>query len=235
MTQITKFLGGPGIEKVLLDEDEIKSVCLFPAMIDYFNVFPKLETQRYQVSQTLDIPFPDEYVFGVTARVTDKDQIRYRVDPFYGLRQPVTTRGMIRKNRRSRVSLPISGLEIRDGLNQRQLRDSLRELETYSTEVDRENRVVHVFTTKACSVHLTWARFSMNFDNDVRFEQKRNVTDLAGAYLLEHAADAGSIIVDGTQEKEFNTDAMRSRAESIRERINEAWANHPRVLILRGS
>ena len=74
MNQIKACLAFPDVDNLLLSDEQIKDICIAPALREYFSKFPiKHEYQEpvgYNEEKT--VSFPDSYVFGVlTCCVSD--------------------------------------------------------------------------------------------------------------------------------------------------------------------
>jgi hypothetical protein len=73
MMRITAALGAPILdlaEDLLIDEAMIKELFIRPAMQLYFTYWPKLLKEEFPITQQVQIPFPNNNVYGIAqARV----------------------------------------------------------------------------------------------------------------------------------------------------------------------
>jgi hypothetical protein len=73
MKRITASLGTPILdlaEDLLITEEMIKELFIRPAMQLYFTYWPKMLKDELQISQKVNIPFPNDHVYGIAqARV----------------------------------------------------------------------------------------------------------------------------------------------------------------------
>lgn len=245
--QIVKYLGYPKIESVVLNDEEIKSICLFPAMNDYFNQWPIRVREQFDISgnggQTFD--FPDNDTFGVLSvkpvAKSDRSSNKTSGSDFWRVvyfqqstAGSVGSRSGRRGGNRNRKIYTNNGLQF-DYLNQEQLNDSLLNRETFRPIIDYNDRQVSFFSSIPCQLAITWIKHSKNFDANVRYSQKLNVCKLAASNALDHLADMGGMMADDTTDKNFDVDQLRSRAEGLRSEVIDVWNERPTLFIGRGS
>lgn len=251
--QITKYAAQPNVDKVLLDEDQIKEICLFPALEEYFIHFPKKEyTQKEIAVGANEIPWPDDDTFGVSdARLVDKstgnsmqgsssfiDLVRYNsiggggITALYGNRSRYggnrASYGMMKSPR-----FAPEGLQYQFITN-RLMQNSITEIGTFKVMVDYDRRVVLAAPTTNCSVAITWAKMSRDF-SDVRVTQRLHTLKLAGANYLEYIADVGALMDDTTAEKKIDAQALKDRAEKLRTEVMDLWNKLPHPVLFRSS
>ena len=69
---IKKVIASPMVESLLLDDEEIKDLIIFPVLQKYFTKFPLREEYQTSINGEMSVTFPDDYTFGVLdARVVD--------------------------------------------------------------------------------------------------------------------------------------------------------------------
>lgn len=236
----------PRVDELVLNDDDLKELCVFPALVEYFNRFPLRRYEQITIpDQETFIDFPDSEVFGVMdCRITEKNYLNRSSaggTDFLSLALYQRTRngmksipryGQFSKSRRLSNFNP-EGLKYQY-LNDRQLYNSLTELETSRIIIDEDNRQIRAFSTVPAKLAVTWASYSRDFDT-VKQTQKLRVCKLASAYALEYMASMGSIMEDNSQEKQFNIGELKAKSEELRTEVMEFWNSLPNVQLMRGS
>jgi hypothetical protein len=241
MKQIRRILGAPSIDYLLLQDTDIKEICVRPALQKYFMKFP-LEQQIQLMSGSSSevvIPFPDDYTYGITdARVTDTGMIMGNNGNFWDIVMfnQMSGGGMIAGG---------GGAYNKRGYNPNgliQQRETQRAAwksyqNTYSTiryKVDEVNRKVSVYTTMQGYLNITWARYSDNF-KDVKYTRQQDVIELSQGYLLLHLADASGILTDSALEMSINSESLKTRGTELIEKVLTLWQDVPDVIMMHSS
>lgn len=233
LIQIKKALAYPKIETLVLSDDEIKQLAVFPAMTQYFIKFPIKETVEMYGQDLLTVPFPDTYTYGlVDCRVVDVGTIGGTGSSFWDIiaYQRMGVSGNM-KSYGKRGFNPNSLYQER--INQQYaMKSQMNLLATIKFQVDYPNRQVIVYTSTTGKVNITWAKYSTNFE-DVLFQRKFDVIKLAQSNLLDHIADTFGIISDGSLDVNINVADIRTRAKELRTEVEEKWIQFPTVIILK--
>lgn len=234
--QIKKVLAFPDANNLLLSDDQIKIFCIYPALQEYFRKFPVEQEYQTPINGELILNFPDELTFGVKdGRVTDLGIIGGTGTQFWDLvyYQQVMQTSVFRKGS---GAYGIKGYNP-NGINQ------LRDLQRYNMKsyqnlyttikfkVDYQNRTANCYSSQAGVLNLVWAKYSNNF-NDVKYTYKPFVYMIAQAYLLEHLSDTAGILSDAALDVTINIDALKSRAQELREKVKEVWDAHQDIILL---
>jgi hypothetical protein len=233
LIQIKKVLAYPKKENIILSDDEIKQFAVFPAMTQYFIKFPVKETIELQSSDLLTIPFPDTYTYGlVDCRVVDVGTIGGTGSSFWDIiaYQRMGVSGNM-KSYGKRGFNPNALYQQR--INQQYaMKSQMNLLATIKFNVDYPNRQVIVYSSTTGKVNITWAKYSTDFE-DILFQRKFDVIQLAQANLLDHFADTFGIISDGSLDVNFNIESIRTRATALRTEITDKWMSFPTVIMLK--
>ena len=231
---IKKVLAYPQVDNLLLSDDQIKTLIISVILRNYFTKFPLLVENTYSVNSETEINFPDEYTFGVVdARVLNTgfslpsgtsfwDLIRFNM--FQG--NDIVTKSTYGQNKYNPSALKQTNL-----LSLYQAQSIKNTFTSVSTRVDNVNKKLKVFSSIAGTLYVLWAKYSLNF-NDVRYERKNDVIALCQAELLDHLADATSILSDSAIEISINSDALRSRATELRDKVYEKWDEENQIIFL---
>jgi hypothetical protein len=239
LRQIKSVLAFPGLEKNLfLTDEQIKEYAVWPAMYEYFKKWPIKERAQYPITETFNINFPDNFTFGVTdLRAVGKidgsgtttssfwDIIRYNAfSNNFNYRNPGNYGTQYNFN----------GLK-QTGLMQKQVADTVTNLATFKYYVNYEGRKLEVYASSPCQLAIEWAKYSLDF-NSIRWQRIREVIELAQSFLLFYVADTGNIIKDSKLSKEINVDALKTRAQELRERVlDNYWYQIPDIILLRAT
>ena len=225
MHQIKAIIGYPKVTQLILTDDEIKELCVEPALREYFKKFPKRDVYEQWISRdtVYTIPFPDVYTFGVLdARITDRRTATVGSQSSFW--------ELIKFQQFGGSNITLYGVE---GFNPNALRQSnITQFQglnayrkVYKTEfldISLEDREIRVYTNNEGTIQIEWAQYTNDFA-DVRYQQIKNVVKLAQAYVLRQASDMTSIMTDSGLEIAMNPDIMKSRADELETKVFEEW------------
>jgi hypothetical protein len=235
---IKSILAYPCADELLLGNDQIKRLCIYPAMREYFVKFPILERYQQPMNNYLEIPFPDQFVYGITeCRAMGKlfQSTGAVGSSFWQL--VLLNKGMGFQGN----SFNSYGSNMR-GYNPNGLRQETRAyknvLDTYSNDgtfnynINKPKKVIEINATLQCEVAITWARWSNRFE-DIEYERKNEVVELAQAYLLQHFAQTIGLTDDGNSDQTINAVEASSKSETLMTRIRDKWANMSDIIVMR--
>jgi hypothetical protein len=233
---IKSVLAYPSTSTVLLTDAQIKSICLAPAMMEYFSKFPRRVVSNNAIYEELILPFPDAYTLGVLdVRVVNKSFLTGSSSSFWDI---IRYQSYASQARNYGNSYGIKNFNP-NGLKQQLFteRQALKGLEnlfsTVKYRVDYENRNLYVYCNENAYADVVWAKWSNDFDTHVKYNYKLDVIKLAQARLLYHLADEASIISDTNLELTVNAEALKTRASELETKVYEKWIQIPSVLIMR--
>ena len=235
LSQVKKVIGYPNADDtILLTDIQIKSYCIYPAIREYFTKFPIQVTEEHSISTSTDneIEFPDTSTFGVLdARLVGKMTVSGSGTSFWDL---VYYNAM-------NLNVSKSGYYGIKGFNpnfkkqmtamQKQAIATQANEATIDIRVDEVNRVVKLHTNINGKANVTWAKFSLDFD-DVKYVYKNDVIKLSQASLKEHLADTTGMITKNL-EVDIDSDRLKSEALEMRREVAEKWAEIPNIVIIR--
>ena len=239
LNQIKKVLAYPSADNLLLNDDEIKTFCVFSAMRDYFVRFPIKTTVQVDVTQNITIDFPDDDTFGVLdLRVVGKSGTLAESsgNSFWGILQYQAFNGTSNSGVGKGSMYGIEGYNpsglAQTHLMKRQEYASLQNsLNTIDYRIDIPNRNIVVYSSAQSKVLVAWAKQSNDFSK-VTFEQQQNVVKLAQANLMRHLADTASIVSDNALDIDINTDELKTKADELEEKVIEIWNEYPHPFVL---
>jgi len=233
---IKSVLAYPIADELLLDDDEIKSYCIYPALLEYFTKFPLREEYTTAVTSDVEatIDFPDDYTFGaVDARVVDKfnttasssssfwELVNYQKHGFASKGDTYGIRGYNPSGLRQANFTQYQAEQSRVKYNQ-----------IIRIRVDADNKEISVFSNITGTVQIEWAKYSLDFAN-VKFQQNMNVIRLCQYYLLKHLADTSSIITDSNLDIAINSDELKTKADELREMVMDQWEQYTDIVLIR--
>jgi hypothetical protein len=233
LIQIKKVLAYPKISTLVLTDDEIKQFAVFPALTQYFIRFPKQETIELETNDLKVVDFPDTYTYGlVDCRVVDVGTFGGTGSQFWDI--VAFQRFGVSGSSRSygRRGFNPGGIYQQRLVAQQAMKSQQNLLATIKFNVDYPNRQVTVYTSTTGKINITWAKYSTDFE-DVLYQRKFDVIQLAQANLLDHVADTFGIISDGSLDVNINVEAIRTRAKDLRTETMDKWLSFPSVILLK--
>lgn len=234
LNQIKKVLAFPGVNELLLNDTQVKELIISPVLEQYFTKFPRRAEETRQINGEVFIPFPDVQTFGVLdCRVTDIGMVGGTGGSFWDIIAFQTSGGSISVNGTGaygRKNYNPSGLMYQKDMQRQKFKSQQNTYTTIKSRVDIDNRQLICYTSVSGQLNITWAKYSENFA-DVRFERRNDVVKLCQAELLHHLADSASILADSGLEVTINTDALKSRADELRDGIWERWDEEKDIIL----
>ena len=235
---IKRIIAAPMIDVLLLEDDQIKDLIIFPVLQKYFAKFPLKEEQELSINGELKIPFPNEYVFGVLdCRVVDIGLLPGSGTSFWDLVlfSNTTSMGSSLKGTGDYgvKGYNPSGLLYQRDVERQKFKSQQNLYTTIKSRVDYENKQLIVYSSITGALNITWAKYSNNFDS-VMYERRDDVIKLCQAELLDHLVDAASILSDSGLEVNINTDALRTRSEDLKTKVEEKWNSIHDIVFLHG-
>lgn len=229
LRQIKRVLGAPAVDFAGLYNTEIVEFSVFPAMMDYFNKFPLRVPANYPISGALEIPFPDANTFGIVdARVTDKQQAvsgsigsTYQL-LFYNALLGNNPSGGRRKGYRFQNFRGTTSSRVGIFEQRRAVQALQNILENSDVDVNEADRKVIAYSSTNANLYVVWAKFSLDFTKVLQVH-KQEVLRLAQAYYLDHVADLNMPVKDNATDRFIDVEALRERAEKLRDPILERW------------
>ena len=232
LNEIKTVLGYPKIDNVILTDDQILDLCVVPALRDYFTKFPVEDEQIIEISDSIEIDFPDLNTFGLThasflnkgysaGSTSFQEIIRYNM--MYGQNSRMNNRWGTRYN------FDPNGRETQE--TQLQYIDSQNQRATTRVSVDQRKRKVFAYSDMSAKLHLIWAKKSEDFTL-VEYEYINDVISLCKANYLYNVVNLIGMTSDSASEIEMNIDAMRDLADKYKEEIIEKWNMIPDVSLI---
>jgi hypothetical protein len=236
MKRITAALGTPILdlaEDLLIDEETVKELFIRPAMQLYFTYWPKLLKEETPISQNVNIPFPNDHVYGIAqARVALTQNanswsnspflneiMRRQVSSFssYGLtpygRDPYITQATLIKEQTEQMSYI-----------------SLRKAGSFT--VDTDERCLKGYSNVAGVLIISWAQYFWDWDK-IRFEHTEDVIKMCKVYALRYMGGIRSqsdpntgVTMDGS--------SFLEQADKLEEEVlTNRWEGRVPVVVLR--
>src|SRR5208282_1440973 len=214
-----------------MSDNDIKNFLIFPAMQLYFRFFPKINIQEYMISTVFSFPFPNDNTFGVRdARLNTQligGGMVYNnpfIDELFVQRTLSRSIGKYgTKNSYDFTESKITEMMERQG--------AMESNKAFTCRPDPTTRTLSGFTNVIGKLKVSWAEFSQDW-NDIRFERRLEVVDLARAYVLRFFGDLRKQ-VSGGMPAELTGDDFLAKADKYEEKIIDAWKNFSKVVILR--
>jgi hypothetical protein len=231
---ILSRIGYPFVQEsdLEINFEQIKDFCIMPALLEYFKWFPILVDYNARISGSINIPFPDEMTYSATnIRInTGRNGQSYTANP-------LINSSFIRPAQ-SGVGGGIYGKNLTYGLENVYHTERIAgqsSIDMYKSSkftIDEQKRAVVGFTNVSGTMEIVWCKYSNDF-NAVPFMQKKNVEDLASAYLLEYF---GHLRLQSEQPDlpvSFDGTIFVERAEKLRDKVIMTWEEFPKICIIR--
>ena len=231
LNQIKKVIAYPLTDELLLADGQLKELCVFNALHQYFSRFPLKSYYAEQISSDSIIDFPNDNVYGVLdARIVNSGMTGSGSNSFW------STWRFNQSGAGGTGSYGIKGYNP-NGLQQQrtlemELHNSMESQYTGSNvRISESDRNISITTNKTGELNITWASYSLDFEK-VKFNQQLDVIKLSQAYLLEHLSDTTSIMEDSNLSVSINSSDLKSRAEELRTEVEERWLEFPSIILL---
>ena len=235
MRQIKSCIGYPLQDNIVLDDNQIKDLCIERALKKYFIKFPIEVIYDFIVSGAVtEVSFPDDDTFGILdIGVINRGFAGdistsgfWSVYAFNNLYSPKKAWNVGKYKTPYQFSMNGYG----DYETNLQVLGSYFNKATINYNVDIKNRKVSVFSEIQGNCQIKWAKKSNNFSY-VSYEQIENVILLSQAYLLEHLADTAGI-TDNPDDEKINAESLREKANDRFEKVKALWDAIPDVIVI---
>lgn len=236
LNQVKKVIAFPKVDSLFLSDDEIKSFAVFPAIHEYFTKFPIKVPYSIPVSEEIHVPFPDEFTLGVThVAFVDTGLAVGTGTSFWDLVAFQSLGGAA--GSQGAGSFGKRGYNPNSLYQERLLqRIAIKSYQnTYMTtkwRIDHNTKELIAYASSAGTLAVTWAKYSNDFDRDVRYTRKLDVIQLAQANLLDHLADVSYLLTDSALDQQINTTDLRARALDLREKVMTLWMDSTDMVLL---
>jgi hypothetical protein len=189
MKRITAALGTPILdlaEDLLIDNETIKELFIRPAMQLYFIYWPKLLKEELEINQNVNIPFPNNNVYGIAqARVALMQNANsWSNNPFLNeiMRRQVSARSSYGLTPYGRDPYITQSILIKEQTEQMSY-ISLRKAGNFI--VDTDKRCLKGYSNVAGVLIVSWAQYFWDWDK-IRFEHTEDVIECAKMYALRY-------------------------------------------------
>jgi hypothetical protein len=236
MKRITSALGTPILdlkEDLLIDEEMIKELFIRPAMQLYFTYWPKILKQDYPITQQVQIPFPNNNVYGIAqARVAlNQNANTWSRSPFLNevLRKQVSSYGSYGVQPGTRRDPYITAGTLIKEQTEALSYISLRKAGVFT--IDTDERYLRGYSNVSGILVVSWAQYFWNWDK-IRFEHVEDVIECCKMYALRYVGGIRSqsdpntgATIDGAS---FLEEASRLEEKIITNR----WEGRVPVIVL---
>ena len=234
--RILADLGAPILdakEDLLIDDSIVRDLFITPAIQLYFTYWPLKLKQEILINGQVDIPFPNNRVFGVSsARVALlQSSMSYGKSPFINeiIRRQTSSFNSYGRTPNNRDPYITPGIVIKEQTEQLSY-ISLRKAGNFT--VDQIERRLWGFSNVAGNLVIDWAMWSKKW-SDIRFEHTEDVIKICKMYALEFV---GGLRAQSDPNTGVTADGSNflEKAEKIKEEILEKrWRERVPVVVLR--
>lgn len=233
LKRITASLGNPILdlaEDLLITDDTIQELFIRPAMQLYFTYWPKILKKEYPIEQYVNIPFPNDHVYGIAQARVALSQNTYsksknpflnersgvRVSSSYGItpygRDPYISHQILIKEQTEKTSYI-----------------TLHKAGTFS--IDEEERCLKGYSNVTGMLIISWAQFFWDW-NKVKFEHTEDLIKLCKVYALRFV---GGIRAQSDPNTGVSMDGSSFKEEADRlenEVLIDNWKNRIPIVVL---
>jgi hypothetical protein len=235
MKRITSSLGTPILdlaEDLLITEEMIKELFIRPAMQLYFTYWPKLLKEELPINQNVNIPFPNDHVYGITqARVALMQNANsWSTNPFLNeiLRRQVSSISSYGRTPYGRDPYITQAVLIKEQTEQMSY-ISLRKAGNFIVVTDE--RCLKGYSNVAGVLIVSWAQYFWDWGK-IRFEHTEDVIKMCKVYALrfvggirDQSDPNTGVAVDGSS---FKEEANKLEEEVLTNR----WEGRSPVIVL---
>lgn len=230
--QILLELGCPPIpvSELELPPDKIKSLCIYPAMMEFFIWNPIILRQEYTVAAgNFTIPAPNANVIGIVNGRVSGQMSRNTMSSG----SPFIDSLLYSQKNRNVGGIPHQYELQESKLMERRLAQSVDPVYgARKVSYNAATRQAEGFCTLPSQVMITWGQMSMDMD-DIDPLRRREALKLAKSYTLRAFGQ-----LRGQQNSntgvEFNYQMMLDRADKLEEEVLEKWRTRTKVVVVRG-
>jgi hypothetical protein len=211
-----------------LSEEDIKTLCVLPAMREYFRWFPLIEEANYTISGEFSVDFPDSFVFGVT-------DARLNRLPRGGstTNNPFVNERFFSQSRAGAYGTKNDyDLTIARIYERYEKQSFVNVNSAFAVRLDQNNRRLHGYTTISGEMLVTWARWDNQFSK-IPYNKLDEVIKLSQSYLLETLGMIRGQMNQGL-DVDYNYQLFLDKAETLKEEILSNWKAHTKPIVLRG-
>lgn len=231
--EITSDLGVPIIDlsDIQLNDATVINVAIKPAMRLYFSYYPILLKQEYGISGAVNVPFPDDDVYGVSqARVSTGGGGGGGKRSGGSTRETTFTRTAARYGRTPAGLNPYYS-EVMRVTEKASQQNSINLTKAGSFTVDYEERCLKGYSNVAGNLIVSWSKFSRNWEA-IRFHHEMDVIDVAKMNILRFIGNIRSQLDPNTGVTSDGA-VFLNRADDIENRIiKDKWKNIVPVVVL---
>jgi hypothetical protein len=236
MKRISASLGAPILnlaEDLLIDEETLKELFIRPAMQLYFTYWPKLLKQELEINQAVNIPFPNDNVYGIAqARVAlAQNAGSWGKNPFLNeiLRRQVSSLSSYGGTPRGRDPYITQAVLIKEQTEQMSY-ISLRKAGTFT--IDTDERCLKGYSNVAGVLIVAWAQYFWDWSK-IKFEHTEDVIKMCKVYALRFVGGIRSqsdpntgVTIDGS--------SFLEQADKLEEEVlMNRWEGRAPVVALR--
>jgi hypothetical protein len=234
--RITSALGTPILnlaEDLMIDEEMIKELFIRPAMQLYFTYWPKILKQEYPITQQVQIPFPNNNVYGIAqARVAlNQNANVWSRSPFLNevLRKQISSYGSYGVQPGTRRDPYITAGTLIKEQTESLSYITLRKAGNFI--VDNDERYLKGYSNVAGILIISWAQYFWDWDK-IRFEHTEDVIKMCKVYALRFVGGIRSqsdpntgVTIDGS--------SFLEQADKLEEEVlTNRWEGRVPVVVL---
>jgi len=208
----------------LLTDEQIKDICVEPALRQYFAKFPLILQEELDISfnEELIVDFHDSFTYGVVdARITHQEYTDFS-GGFNSFIYLASYNQQVANKNFGRKGYNPNSLTQANSMAYQALRSKSNTTKAIRIRVDIENRHVIAYSNRAGKLLINWAMYSGDF-TDVRFNYIQDVIELCQGHLLKHAARTMGIFQNTNMPLNINYDFLNSEGDALLTKITEKW------------
>lgn len=236
MEEIKDLTAFPIVDNILLSDNQIRHLCIRPALRDYFSKFPIQDVIQQNITGAeVILDFPDDFTYGISdIRIVGSGSggSNGSGSSFFelvkwqnlggGFSQGGGAYGIPGFNPNSILQQKLENLQAHQSM--------VNQYTTLKYRVEPHNKKVYAYTSGSGKLNVTWAKYSNDFDA-VKYDKINDVIMLCKANLLHHLGMSSNMIEDGA-DIDVNSDLLIDTAKELRESVFEKWNEYPDIIVL---
>ena len=212
----------------LMDESDVIEQLIWPAVQEYYEFMPMVDKQTYSFNYNFEVPFPDDYTFGIVShKFIDGVSGGRTASPFMNAMLYSTNR-MAGTNYSTKRHYDMTSALMMEKAERESYSNSQK---AQKVNLDRKNKKAWGYSNIGSRIEIGWAKYSEDW-LDIPFADESDVVKLCQSNVLQFFGDLRNQET-GSLPTELSGDDFVSRAEDLRQEVIEKWHDRTKGIVIR--